>query len=154
MNFTLRNQNGITLIEVIVVMAMIGLLAALAIPASWMREPTELAVEGAARELASNLQLAREWAMRDGVSYHVYIYPGTSSYSINKGKPSSSTVIKSFSLNNRVVFGTGGTIPVSYVRYSRDGHSFQNGTIELIDTGGKFSRKIRVTVYGSVYYIE
>ncbi len=170
MNLEIKKQDGITLVEVIVVIALIGIMAAIALPASWQNESTELAVEGTARELASNLQLAREGAMRDGVSYRVCFF-SDSTYIIKKkdstaggltpgwkdiksGKLHEKVEIDLISLGGKSSAQTSDNIPYRYVNYARDGHTSQAGRIVLRDKASRVYKTIHLTIYGNIYYSE
>jgi prepilin-type N-terminal cleavage/methylation domain-containing protein len=66
-----KNVSGFTLVEVIVVVSMIGILAAIGIPAfsSWM---PDYRLRSAARDLYSNLQRAKMGAIKNNAQWRVY----------------------------------------------------------------------------------
>lgn len=63
---TLLDKRGFSLVEVMVVVAIIGILATIVIPRGSRRTELGAALEGDARMLAQNLRLAREKAMTEG----------------------------------------------------------------------------------------
>ena len=72
---------GFTKIEALVVMAIIVIMASLARPAFTTLFPN-YSLKGAARDLYSNLQLAKAGAIRDRAEWAVRFVPGANSYQI------------------------------------------------------------------------
>jgi prepilin-type N-terminal cleavage/methylation domain-containing protein len=61
-------QSGMTLIEVIAVMIIVGILAAIVLPRFDFTTSSRASVDGAANMIASDIRYAQEWAMANRVS--------------------------------------------------------------------------------------
>ena len=80
----IRNpQSGLTLIEVIVVMAIIGILAAVVVPKFDFTTSSRASVDGAAYMIASDIRYAQECAMANRVSKEIRFTSGSNSYSFS-----------------------------------------------------------------------
>jgi prepilin-type N-terminal cleavage/methylation domain-containing protein len=86
----MRNKNGFTLIEVIIVVAMIGIMAAISIPSmhSWM---SNYRLKAAARDAYSVLQKARALAVKTNTDTAVIFDTANSTYDLCDEWDSSST---------------------------------------------------------------
>jgi prepilin-type N-terminal cleavage/methylation domain-containing protein len=76
-------ERGMTLIEVIVVMAVIGMLAAVAVSRVSPSASSTTSVNGAAQMIASDIRYAQEFAMANRVSKGVTFAAGSSVYTFN-----------------------------------------------------------------------
>ena len=78
-----RNSKGMTLIEVIVVMIIIGILAAIVLPRFDFATSSRASVDGAAYMIASDIRYAQEFAMATRTSKTITFSAGGNSYSFN-----------------------------------------------------------------------
>jgi type IV fimbrial biogenesis protein FimT len=80
----LRGDQGFTMVEVLVVMVILTILMGMAIP-GFIRWLPNYRLRGAARDLYSNLQLAKAGAIKERAEWAVKFTPGTNSYQIISG---------------------------------------------------------------------
>ncbi|MBM4330270.1 MAG: hypothetical protein FJ117_03415 [Deltaproteobacteria bacterium] len=114
-----------TLVEVIVVMVIIGTLAAVFIPRLETTTSSRAAVDGAAYMIASDIRYAQEFAMARGISKGVIFTSGASVYTFNPGSgldssgqlPAGATVVNNFTITfnslGEPTTGGGGSVTVS-----------------------------------------
>jgi prepilin-type N-terminal cleavage/methylation domain-containing protein len=74
------NPSGLTLVEIIIVMAIIGILAATIVPRFDFTTTSRASVDGAAYMIASDIRYAQEWAMANRISKSVTFASGSSAY--------------------------------------------------------------------------
>jgi prepilin-type N-terminal cleavage/methylation domain-containing protein len=79
-----RNSRGLTLIEILVALVIIGILATLAAPSftAWLERST---VKKTARQLVTDLQFAKMKAVAEGVQYRVSFNNTNGSYVVQRG---------------------------------------------------------------------
>lgn len=128
----MKNSKGFTLIEVIIVMAMIGIMAAIAVPTinSWL---PNYRLKSAARDVYSTMQKARMLAVKANKDTAVIFIPATSKYELCDEWDSASTSCsgntESFDFTlmpNGIGYGhgnsttsvSGGAFPADEVSYS------------------------------------
>ncbi len=73
----IRRSSGFTLLEIMIVVAIVGVMALIAIPGITRYQAVESAKSGAST-VASALREARSRAMKEGVQYLVFVNPDTS----------------------------------------------------------------------------
>jgi prepilin-type N-terminal cleavage/methylation domain-containing protein len=80
----IRNwQSGFTIIEIILVMMIIAILAAVAIPRFDFATSSRASVDGAANMIASDIRYAQEFAMANRISKSVTFTSGSSVYTFS-----------------------------------------------------------------------
>ena len=99
-------QSGISLIEVIMVMVIIAILAAVVIPRAGFDVSPRASVEGAAYMIASDIRYAQECAMANRVSKSIAFVSGQSTYTFPATVPSTSNLDPSGRLPSGVTIGT------------------------------------------------
>jgi prepilin-type N-terminal cleavage/methylation domain-containing protein len=82
MNLLMKKNKGFTLIEMMIVVAIIGILSALAIP-SYNKFIAHQNLNAAARDLFSDMRSARVSAISQGVQYGIY-FPSTTEFEVIK----------------------------------------------------------------------
>ncbi len=139
----IRNQRvrGMTLIEVIMVMVIIGILAATLIPRFDFATSSRASVDGAAYMIASDIRYAQEYAMANRVSKSVIFTSGSSIYTFNpahnmdssgrlpSGVTIGTTVMFTFNSLGEPIVGGSGSVTVS--------GGGQTKTISVVNYTGK-----------------
>jgi prepilin-type N-terminal cleavage/methylation domain-containing protein len=135
------NFKGMTLIEVIMVMVIIGILCAVVIPKIGFTISSSASVNGGAYMIASDIRYAQEFAMANGVSKSVIFTSGSSVYTfIPTGNfdpsgrlPSGVTINNNFTITfnslGEPTTGGGGSVTVS--------GGGQSKTISVVNYTGK-----------------
>ena len=106
------NSKGMTLIEVIMVMVIIAILAAVVIPKTGFDISPKASVEGAAYMIASDIRYVQECAMANRVSKSIAFVSGQSTYTFPATVPSTSNLDPSGRLPSGVTIGT--TITITF----------------------------------------
>ncbi|MGB9698220.1 MAG: hypothetical protein ACPL5I_02440 [Thermodesulfobacteriota bacterium] len=76
-----KSLGGMTFLEIIVVILIVGILSATFIPRPDWVIPTKAAVAGAAFMVAADIRYAQEWAMTTGMNKSVVFNAGSNTYS-------------------------------------------------------------------------
>jgi prepilin-type N-terminal cleavage/methylation domain-containing protein len=137
---------GVTLIEVILVLVIVGILAAIAIPKTDVTLTSGTSVDGAANMIASDIRYAQECAMANRVSKSVtftltqnfYIFPVT--------VPSTSSLDPSGRLPEGVTISNNSTNPYT-VTFNSLGEPITGGNGWVEVTIGGQTRRITVLNY-------
>jgi prepilin-type N-terminal cleavage/methylation domain-containing protein len=135
-------SKGFTLIEVILVMVIIGILAATVVPRIDFTISTTASVDGAAYIVASDIRYAQEFAMANRVSKEIRFTSGSASYSFFptsgldpsgqlQGATIGTTITFSFNSLGEPILNGGMSVTV------RDLGSTQTRTITVLQYTGK-----------------
>jgi len=118
-------QSGMTLIEVIVVVAIIGIISAVAVSGLGSSSPGQASANGAAQMIASDIRYAQEFAMANRISKSVIFTAGSSVYAFSPAGgldgtgrlPEGITVTSSFTITfnslGEPTAGGGGSVTIS-----------------------------------------
>jgi len=145
----IRNSKGMTLVELIIIVVIIGIMSALAIPLLGLTPRSRL--KAAARNVISDLQVARINAIRDGVRWRVSFDTGKREYSISRWTgpgPNDYTPDKTVPISDssRIMFGSGhGSIPSG--ADPGDGITFNGNSVIFKPDGG-------TNMGGTIYLME
>jgi prepilin-type N-terminal cleavage/methylation domain-containing protein len=143
----LYNKNGFTLIELIAVIAIIGMLALIILPRIGGGSRQKLLLDTSTEILLSDLRLAQQLAWSENNTYHIYFDRFNKSYMIYSYRNMSNCLFKQVSLPGGISFDM---IHSTYI----DNKISFNGkgkplpfpcTISLADSIGRYKR-ITITV--------
>jgi MSHA pilin protein MshC len=146
--FRIPQSKGFTLIEVILVMVIIGILAATVVPRIDFTISTTASVDGAAYIVASDIRYVQECAMANRVSKSITFTLTQNSYIFPATIPSSSKLDPSGQLPEGVTITGCSTNPNPYtVRFNSLGEPITggNGWVEVTISGQ--TRRITVLQY-------
>jgi len=138
------NSQGFTLIEVILIMVIIGILAATVVPRIDFTISTTASVDGAAYIVASDIRYAQECAMANRVSKSVTFTAGQNSYTFPATVPPTSSLDPSGRLPEGVT--------ISSATYTLTFNSLGEPTsivfpdlyVDVTVSGGGLSKTIRI----------
>ncbi len=134
---------GMTLIELIMVMVIIAILAAVVIPRAGFDIPSRGSLEGAAYMIASDIRYAQECAMANRVSKSIAFVSGQSTYTFPATVPSTSNFDPSGRLPSGVTIGTTTTITFNSLGEPTTGAA----SVTIYLSGGSPSKTINVANY-------
>jgi prepilin-type N-terminal cleavage/methylation domain-containing protein len=137
------NPSGMTLIEVIVAIIIIGVLAAIALPRFDFATSSRASVDGAAYMVASDIRYAQEWAMANRASKTVTFTNGSSVYTFN---PASTGMDPSGQLPSGVTI-TGTSPSPCIVTFNSLGEPIAGGNGSVTVSSGGQSKTITVVNY-------
>jgi len=135
------NSKGISLIEVIMVMVIIAILAAVVIPRAGFDISPRASVEGAAYMVASDIRYVQECAMANRVSKSVNFVLGASTYTFPATVPSTNNLDPSGRLPSGVTIGT--TITITFNSLGEP----TTGAASVTVSGGGQTKTISVVNY-------
>jgi type IV pilus assembly protein PilA len=123
-----QNQRGMTLVELMVIVAIIGILSAMAIPVLFSKRDK---VKAAARQIHQNITVTKMTAMKDGVKTYASIGESGSVeiFQFRNGSGSPKTVLLSVNQDYKV------TVSPTELSYSSEGITQQNNTDILVTDG-------------------
>lgn len=133
------NFKGMTLIEVIMIMTIVGILAATVVPKFDFATSSKTSVDGTAYMIASDIRYAQEFAMANRVSKTVTFTNGSSVYAFN---PASTGMDPSGRLPSGVTISSNFTITFNSL-----GEPTTGGSGSVIVSGGGQTRTISVLNY-------
>ena len=139
-------SKGFTLIEVILIMIIVGILAAFLMPRIDFTLPTTVSVDGAAYIVASDIRYAQECAMANRVSKAVRFVIGQSAYTFDATVPPTNSLDPSGQLPSGVTITNNSTNPY-IVTFNSLGEPIVGGAGWVEVTGGGQTKRITVENY-------
>jgi len=142
------NSKGFTLIEVILIMIIVGILAALLMPRIDFGISGVASLEGAAQMVASDIRYVQECAMANRVSKTVRFVIGQSSYTFDATIPPTNSLDPSGQLPSGVTISNTSTNPNPYiVTFNSLGEPIVGGGGWVEVTSNGQIKRINVTNY-------
>lgn len=130
----MKNERGVTLMELVIVVVVIGLMSALAVP-SFLNYTSKLQAKTTARDMVSTLRLARSKAISERAQYGVFFDVGNRQYTFFKDKVNPASFLYEP--------GVGNDSLISQITLDRDvnygANSFANTTVVFTTSGGASS---------------
>lgn len=145
-----HNQRGITFIELMTVVAVIGIMSAMAVP-SFLSYMPKLRVKSAARDVVSQLRLARSKAVSERRPYGVAFNIGNKSmimFADTNDPPSQSysvsdSLINADTLNSQIALNSC-TYANNCVVFSSTGAASTSGDLQVVTGDGSIIMSINV----------
>jgi prepilin-type N-terminal cleavage/methylation domain-containing protein len=142
--FRIPQSKGFTLIEVILVMVIIGILAATVVPRIDFTISTTASVDGAAYIVASDIRYAQEFAMANRVSKQVNFPANSPTYNFNPPN--------SLDPSGQLPSGVTINAPGYTVQFNSLGEPIAGGGGSVTVSAGGLTKTVTVTNYtGKVY---
>jgi len=133
-----RNQKGVTLMEMMIILVIIGVMAAMAVP-QWLEAMPRLRAQSEAREVVSTLRTARSLSISRKELFGVSFSPSDNLYKtfINRETPGTPSWTPGDSLVDSTCVGrevalASQTFPTSAVVFNPDGSASASGAIALV----------------------
>lgn len=121
-------EKGFTLTEILVSLSVVVILATISLPFIKRYQPN-LKLDGASRDLASDLRLAQQYSISEQVSYYIDISTSTKQYKLYK--TGSTTPVKTYSLPNEISFQSVNGLSSDRVTFNAYGAVSDSGSIVL-----------------------
>ena len=131
----LMSQAGFTLIEVMIVILLLGIVAALVLPRGLATATNHAAVDAQAQQLAGLIRLAREKAMAAGTDYRVIINANNCSLE-SEATSASQDKQAQISIDSRVSIVPQPPLGSTIIFNSKGLPQYGGGTIKVQNKGG------------------